>query len=169
VLDNVCSNQTVIDTLQLMLAVAICETCPADEADFIVPIMLNLFDTRTSLLGLLKMLVDREVAKAGALSFNCRSGLRSKQWIDDSKSLFRGNSTSSRLLGAFTKIHGYNYLRSLIQPLIHVMKEMPSGHSFDMNPAKSVGEDIEQNRRNVEVATSAFLQVVTASIQSLPS
>lgn len=68
------SNQTVVDTPQLMLAVAICETCPADEADFIVPIMLNLFDTRTSLLGLLKMLVDREVTKAGALSLNYCSG-----------------------------------------------------------------------------------------------
>jgi len=50
---------------QLMLAVAICETCPPDESDFIVPIMLNLFDTRASLLSLLKMLVDREIAKAG--------------------------------------------------------------------------------------------------------
>lgn len=50
-----------------MLAVAICETCPTEEADFIIPIMLNLFDTRTSLLALLKMLIDREIAKAGEL------------------------------------------------------------------------------------------------------
>lgn len=50
-----------------MLAVAICETCPTEEADFIVPIMLNLFDTRASLLALLKMLIDREIAKAGEL------------------------------------------------------------------------------------------------------
>lgn len=48
-----------------MLAVAICETCPPDEADFIVPIMLNLFDTRALILALLKMLVDREIARAG--------------------------------------------------------------------------------------------------------
>ena len=57
-----------------MLAVAICETCPTEEADFVVPIMLNLFDTRTSLLALLKMLIDREIAKAGELSRNYRSG-----------------------------------------------------------------------------------------------
>jgi neurofibromin 1 len=73
------------------------------------------------------------------------------------------------LLGSFTKIHGYNYLRSLILPLIQVMKDMPPGHSYDMDPAKAVGQDIEQNKRNVEIATTAFLQVVTASIHSLPS
>lgn len=58
-----------------MLAVAICETCPTEEADFIVPIMLNLFDTRASLLALLKMLIDREIAKAGQLLRNSRLGL----------------------------------------------------------------------------------------------
>ena len=58
---------------QLMLAVAICETCPPDEANFIIPIMLNLFDSRASLLALLKMLVDREVSRAGEFSYHCRS------------------------------------------------------------------------------------------------
>lgn len=48
-----------------MLAVAICETCPTEDADFVIPIMLNLFDTRASILALLKMLVDREIAKTG--------------------------------------------------------------------------------------------------------
>lgn len=70
-----CSGQAVVDAPKLMLAVAICETCPTEEADFIVPIMLNLFDTRASLLALLKMLVDREIAKAGELSPNHRSEL----------------------------------------------------------------------------------------------
>lgn len=75
---------------------------------------------------------------------------------------------STRLLVSFTKIHGYNYLRSLIQPLVQLMREMPSGHSYDMDPTKAIGQDIDQNRRNVEVVTAAFLQVVTASIHCLP-
>lgn len=49
------------------------------------------------------------------------------------------------------------------------MKEMPPGHSYDMDPAKAVGQDIDQNRRNVEIVSTAFLQVVTASIHRLPS
>jgi len=162
------SSQSCAEIPQLMLAVAICETCPPDEADFIVPIMLNLFDTRASLLALLKMIVDREITRAGEFSHLPRLEIPIKRWIDDSRSLFRGNSTSARLLGSFTKIHGYNYLRSLIQPLIQVMKDMPPGHSYDMDPTRFVGQDIDQNRRNVEIATTAFLQVVTASIHNLP-
>lgn len=52
--------------------------------------------------------------------------------------------------------------------MIQLMKDMPSGHSYEMDPAKAVGQDLEQNKKNVEVVTSAFLQVVTASIHSLP-
>ena len=45
---------------------------------------------------------------------------------------------------------------------------MPPGHSYDMDPTKAVGQDIDQNRKNVEIVSTAFLQVVTASIHSLP-
>jgi hypothetical protein len=55
--------------LQLALALAICETCPPPEVDFIIPVLLNLFDTRTSLMNLLKAIIEREVAQAGLYSF----------------------------------------------------------------------------------------------------
>jgi len=50
------------------------------------------------------------------------------------------------------------------------MKDMPPGHSYDMDPSRFAAQDIdvEQNKRNVEIATTAFLRVVTASIHSLP-
>jgi hypothetical protein len=51
--------------LQLMLALAICETCPTTEVDFIVPVLLNLFDTRASLMSLLQVIIEREVTQAG--------------------------------------------------------------------------------------------------------
>jgi len=35
--------------------------------------------------------------------------------------LFRSNSTCTRFLSAFAKVHGYAYLRSLIIPLIKSM------------------------------------------------
>lgn len=65
------SSKNYVEIPQLMLAVAICETCPPDEADFIIPIMLNLFDARSSLLALLKMLVDREISRAGEFPRSC--------------------------------------------------------------------------------------------------
>ena len=51
----------VLKRSQMILVVAICETCPPSEADVITPVLLNLFDSRASLLALLKLLIEREV------------------------------------------------------------------------------------------------------------
>jgi hypothetical protein len=49
----------------MLLALAICETCPVGEIDVMLPVMVNIFDTRSSLLALLKALIDREVTRSG--------------------------------------------------------------------------------------------------------
>lgn len=49
----------------MMLALAICETCPAGEVDNLISVMLNLFDTRSSLMTLLKNMIDLEVGRTG--------------------------------------------------------------------------------------------------------
>ena len=51
----------------MVLVLAICETCPPGEVDVIVPVILNLFDSRASLLALLKLLVEREVKTTSKL------------------------------------------------------------------------------------------------------
>lgn len=48
-----------------MLALAVCETCPPAEVDIVIPVLFNLFDTRASLMRLLKTMIDREVAHTG--------------------------------------------------------------------------------------------------------
>ena len=50
---------------QMVLALAICETCPASEVDIVTPVLFNLFDTRSSLMRLLKVMIDREVGRTG--------------------------------------------------------------------------------------------------------
>jgi hypothetical protein len=51
----------------MVLPMAICEICPAVEADVMISVLLNLFDTRTSLMTLLKLMIDREIAHTGRL------------------------------------------------------------------------------------------------------
>ena len=49
----------------MSLALAICEICPPNEVDSINAVMLNLFDTRSTLMHLLKMMIDLEIKKTG--------------------------------------------------------------------------------------------------------
>ena len=49
----------------MSLALAICQICPPNEVDTMNAVLLNLFDTRSSLMHLLKMMIDEEVSKTG--------------------------------------------------------------------------------------------------------
>ncbi|OBZ70421.1 Neurofibromin [Grifola frondosa] len=78
-----------IKSQDVSLAMAICEICPPTEVDSIISVMLNIFDTRSSLLNLLKSMIDREISRT-----------------DADTSLFRGNTICTRFLSAFAKIYG---------------------------------------------------------------
>ncbi|KAL0949203.1 hypothetical protein HGRIS_009281 [Hohenbuehelia grisea] len=137
----------------MMIPLAICEICPPGEADNIINVLLNLFDTRASLMTLLKKMIDREIAST-----------------ENDAGLFRGNTTFTRFMSQFAKIHGYNYLRSLVHPLIKSMAGMPPGHSYDLDPNRVTRpEELEQNKKNVEFIAAMFLEIVTSSIPTLPS
>ncbi|KAF7975643.1 hypothetical protein HWV62_9093 [Athelia sp. TMB] len=135
----------------MLLALAICDICPSSDVDVIISLLMDLFDTRSSLVNLVKLMVDREIAHT-----------------DNDASLFRGNSTTTRFLSAFAKIHGYNYLRSLISPLVEMMAKMPPGHSYELNPDRAMGQDVHENQKNVEAIASGFLDIITLSVKTIP-
>lgn len=134
------------------LALAICSCCPPGEADQIINVMLNLFDTRSKLMSLIKAMIDKEINST-----------------ENEASLFRGNSICTRFLSAFARVYGYNYLRNLIQPLIKTMSSLPPGHAYDLDPSKAPNMDYEQNKRDLIYVASAFLEIVSASAPAIPS
>lgn len=116
-----------------------------------ISVMLNIFDSRSQLTNFLKALIDAEIAS-----------------VNSEASLFRRNSVGNKFISAFAKIHGYNYLRGLIGPLITFMKELPAGHSYEMDPSKAKEQDLLENQRTVEYAASKFLSLVTSSLPQMP-
>ncbi|KAF7352222.1 hypothetical protein MVEN_01185600 [Mycena venus] len=137
----------------MVLVMAICETCPPAEVEMMISVLLNLFDTRGTLMTLLKHMIDREIAHT-----------------ENEAALFRSNSTCTRFLSAFAKVHGYSYLRSLIIPLIKSMASLPPGQSYELDPDKpDVGEArAAQNLENVKFVAASFLEIITSSIPALP-
>jgi neurofibromin 1 len=73
-----------------------------------------------------------------------------------------------RFLSAFGRLHGYHYLRSLVQHLIDTMLAMPAGTSFDIDPVMAVGQDIVANQRSVEFVASNFINLMSSSLPGLP-
>ncbi|TFK43927.1 hypothetical protein BDQ12DRAFT_702865 [Crucibulum laeve] len=135
----------------MILAITICEVCPPSEVEMMISVLLNIFDTRSSLLSLLKLMIDREIAQT-----------------ENEAALFRSNSTCMRFISAFARIHGYNYLRELVQPLIKIIEELPPGSAFEVDTSRVPEEDAVKNKQTVEYVASRFLTVVTVSTPSVP-
>lgn len=91
------------------------------------------------------------------------------QLAENDTQLFRGNSTCTRLLSHFARIHGYNYLRDLIDPLMKIMGSLPPGCGYVLDPTIVTEEELHQNLENVETVTTRFLEIVSSSLPRLPS
>ena len=136
----------------LALAVAICEACPLNEVDDISSLLFRVFEAKGSLLALLRILTEREVAMTS-----------------HEPDLFRANSITTRMLTIFAKTYGYNYVRATIQPLIHSLLEKPSETSFELDPAKiSPTEDLERNADHLQAICQALLHLICGSASKAP-
>ena len=153
----------------MILVLAICETCPANEVDVIIPVILNLFDTRTALLDLLKLLIEREVKTTCESLFlnHLTAGLTLA--VANEVSLFRDNSMRIKLVCAFARIHGYDYLRRLIKPLLDMMcQARHETSSYILDPSKTTEEDVEHNRKAIKILAENFLTLVCDSANTMP-
>ncbi|KIK64870.1 hypothetical protein GYMLUDRAFT_83217 [Collybiopsis luxurians FD-317 M1] len=136
----------------MTLVMTICSVCSPAEMDAMVAVLLNLFDSRASLIKLVKVMIEHEVART-----------------EIQAELFLSNSICTRFLSAFARIHGYNYLRTLIGALIKSMESLPASQGFELDPMKAGGQDIVENRKKIESLAHMFLEAISSSVSTLPS
>lgn len=73
-----------------------------------------------------------------------------------------------KLLCAFAKQHGYDYLRSLIKPFLERMCQCTADYSFILDPLRASEDELTKNRTAVEFWTEAFVKVVCQSANGMP-
>jgi len=74
----------------------------------------------------------------------------------------------TRFIATVAKVHGYNYLRQILDPLVQQMLQLPLETSFELDSKKATMAQIETNVDTIRYLAQAFLDVITNSVQFLP-
>ncbi|RIB13611.1 hypothetical protein C2G38_1974674 [Gigaspora rosea] len=136
----------------LNIALSLCEVCPVSDIDDVSRVLLAVFDSRNKTMPLLKGVIEKEVLNT--------------EYESD---LFRRNCMATRMLAAFAKIHGAEYLRYTLQPLIDDLLSKPSDFSCELNSDNLLpGEDINKNLINLKTTAQAFLDGICDSGPNMP-
>ncbi|CAJ0836147.1 20802_t:CDS:10 [Entrophospora sp. SA101] len=127
----------------LSIALSLCEVCPVSDIDEVSRVLLAVFDSRHQTMPLLKAIIEKEVANT--------------EYESD---LFRRNCMATRMLTAFGKTHGAEYLRKTLQPLLANLLNQQNDFSYELNPANlGPDEDISKNLQNLINTAKSFLDV----------
>ncbi|OCF40958.1 neurofibromin 1 [Kwoniella heveanensis CBS 569] len=138
----------------LALAIAMVDVCPqsGSEVDELSTLLFRVFEGKGALLGLMRALIEREVALTNHES-----------------ELFRANSITMRMLTIFAKTYGYNYVRATLQPLVLSLIEKPPECSFELDPSKASGtDDIDRNADHLRLMCQALLDLICSSAPRVP-
>jgi hypothetical protein len=75
---------------------------------------------------------------------------------------------ATRMLTAFAKTHGTEYLRETLQPLLNDLLSKPSDFSCEFNPNNLVPGEESKNLANLKATAQAFLDGICASGSNMP-
>ncbi|RGB37714.1 hypothetical protein C1646_638789 [Rhizophagus diaphanus] len=132
------------------IALSLCEV--STEQDELSKVLVAVFDSQNKLLDFLKAILVNEVNRT-----------------DYEADLFRKTSITTRLLGAFAKAHGTEYLRETLQPILNDLIEKPSDYSCELDKDRMLpNEDLEENLKNLKELAKAFINAICNSKDKIP-
>lgn len=135
----------------LDVVMALCEVTQVTEADDVAHLLVKIFEANDKTMDLLKVSISQEVQKT-----------------DTANTLFRRNSMATKLLAAYCKFMGREYLRTSLGPQLNAI--MTQNIALELDETKlPAGQSLEQNQKNMERVCKAFLDDVVASIPVCPA
>eukprot|EP01119_Soliformovum_irregulare_P019017 TRINITY_DN5943_c0_g1_i1.p1 TRINITY_DN5943_c0_g1~~TRINITY_DN5943_c0_g1_i1.p1 ORF type:complete len:2529 (-),score=855.67 TRINITY_DN5943_c0_g1_i1:42-7628(-) len=134
----------------LALALSVCDSAQITEADDIAALMIRIFEFGDKTMMILKACIAIEIART-----------------ESSTGLFRRNSISTKLLAAFSKLMGREYLCNTLAPTIHSI--IADNLTFELDPNKlPKGQTMEQNVTNVLKVSQQFMSAIVKSVDDCP-
>uniref|UniRef100_A0A7S4KY45 Ras-GAP domain-containing protein n=1 Tax=Paramoeba aestuarina TaxID=180227 RepID=A0A7S4KY45_9EUKA len=116
----------------------------------IIQMVVRILDSYGKLVSLLTVAVTREVTTT-----------------QDHSTLFRGNSPSTKLMTAFTRILGKDYLDIVLKPFVEALVEEDPA-LYEVDPAKSKEGDVEENMQRLLVKCQEILDIILDSLGICP-
>lgn len=151
-----CKSNRLVDLVcrkDLQLALSICQICPGRDVEPMSVLLLSMFDAKGGLIRFLKAAVEEEI-----------------QHTATEEMVFRSNSFCTTLLSAFARTHGYEYLRSIMAPLITEFASRPAGFSVEMDPSRvEPGGSALRNQEALEEIAQAFIDAICSSAHRVPA
>ncbi|CBQ70693.1 related to Neurofibromin [Sporisorium reilianum SRZ2] len=137
----------------LQLALSICQVCPSRDVEPMSVLLLSMFDAKGGLIRFLKAAVEEEIQRTAT-----------------EEMVFRSNSFCTTLLSTFARTHGYDYLRSIMAPLITEFARKPTGFSVEMDPSRvEPGGSALKNQTALEEIAQSFVDAICSSAHRVPA
>jgi hypothetical protein len=137
----------------LLLAQALLQVTSITDQDEVCRVLVNLYESLDSSLTttLLRHAIRAEIAKTESVA-----------------SLFRRNSVATKLITAYTKVVGSQYLAQTLCPPLRQLLNKP--RNYELDPGKLLpGESREVNLKHVVEASTLFLNAIKESLNSCPA
>ncbi|KDN38513.1 hypothetical protein K437DRAFT_22753 [Tilletiaria anomala UBC 951] len=137
----------------MQLALSICQISRGFDADSLDYVLLNIFDSRGEVMRFLGLALEEEVERTPS-----------------EEMVFRSNSFRTHLLSVYAKMHGYEYLRSVLEPLVVDMISRSRGVSFEIDPQRiEPGESVVVNQARLEELAQSFIDAICTSAHRVPA
>ncbi|KAH3760650.1 gtpase-activator protein for Ras family gtpase [Pelomyxa schiedti] len=134
----------------LLVVSGLIDILPQQKADEVMVSVVRILDYNNSALPLVEAEISRQV-----------------QETTEPGTIFRGNTTATKLMTAFTKMIGKDYIISTLKPSLQYVIDYPDDYEID--PAKiSSTESLETNIANLVQVTNNFFDHIIGSTARCP-